>query len=75
MKTTAKLNPQTRTITLEIDEAELDSILQCAEIGIRKFYCDRIAKASTESQKSAFVRLEQNALTNLTELTETIAQA
>ena len=75
MKTTAKLNPQTRTITLEIEEAELDAILQCAEIGIRKFYCDRITKASTESQKSAFVRLEQNALTNLTELTETIAQA
>jgi hypothetical protein len=75
MKTTAKLNPQTRMITLDIDEAELDALLQCAEIGIKKFYFERIAKASTESQKSAFVRLEQNALTNLTELTETIAQA
>lgn len=75
MTTTAKLNPKTRMITLDIDEAELDAILQCAEIGIKKFYSERIAKASTDSQKSAFVRLEQNALANLTELTETIAKA
>lgn len=75
MTTTAKLNPQTRRVTLEIDEAELDALLQCAEIGIREFYSDRIAKAPNDRQKDAFVRLEQNAIANLTQLTETIANA
>ena len=75
MTTTAKLDLQTRRITLEIDEAELDALLQCAEIGIREFYSDRIAKAPNDRQKDTFVRLEQNALANLTQLTETIANA
>jgi hypothetical protein len=75
MTTTAKLDLQTRRVTLEIDEAELDALLQCAEIGIREFYSDRIAKAPNDRQRDTFVRLEQNALTNLTQLTETIANA
>jgi len=75
MTTTAKLDLQTRRVTLEIDEVELDALLQCAEIGIREFYSDRIAKASNDRQRDTFVRLEQNALTNLTQLTETIANA
>ena len=75
MTTTAKLDLQTRRVTLEIDEAELDALLQCAEIGIREFYSDRIAKAPNDRQKDTFVRLEQNALANLTQLTETIANA
>ena len=75
MTTTAKLDLQTRRITLEIDEAELDALLQCAEIGIREFYSDRIAKAPNDRQRDTFVRLEQNALANLAQLTETIANA
>jgi|LauGreDrversion4_2_1035121.scaffolds.fasta_scaffold83266_3 hypothetical protein len=75
MTTTAKLDLQTRRVTLEIDEAELDALLQCAEIGIREFYSDRIAKAPNDRQKDTFSRLEQNALANLAQLTETIANA